>query len=219
MYNFTIPDAKRGAFTIEVLESLYRLDCSSGVVVRGSGGVFSSGLDLSIFLEGREAALEYLFKVHSVVKKILNCPGGVYAVVEGDAYGFGVEFLYFVDYAAAARGVKFSLQGVNLGLFPPYTTALGRRLFAYGHLRVMLNRPFTAEEAFTFGVVSKVGSLDLNLFSPPASLDQYVKPRRWLLDIIDEALPYLYKLVEVGTSEESRRRIAKFLRKRVGEGV
>lgn len=210
-----LPDVKRGAFTREVLDVLSSVDCSSGLVVRGGGEVFSSGLDLSIFLEGKEAALEYLFKLHGAVKRLLKCAGRVVALVEGDAYGFGVEFLYFVDYAAALKGVRFSLQGVNLGLFPPYTVAIGRRLFLYGHLRVMLSRPFSAEEALQFGVVSQVGEADLAaLFSPPGYVEEFVRPRRWLLEVIDEAIPYLYRLAELGSSEETKKRILWFLERK-----
>ncbi|MEZ0319042.1 MAG: hypothetical protein ABWK05_03485 [Pyrobaculum sp.] len=54
---------------------------------------------------------------------MLSCRERLFAVVAGDAYGFGVEFLYFVDYAMALKGdLKFSLQGVNFGVFPPPLT-------------------------------------------------------------------------------------------------
>jgi enoyl-CoA hydratase/carnithine racemase len=208
---------KRNAFTPNLLEDLLGLGCERDLVITNEGPVFSAGLDLSIFLEGREKALEYLFKVHGLVKKLLECERRVVAHVRGDVYGFGVELLYFLDYVVAAHeSVKFSLQGINLGLFPPYTVAIGSRLFSHGHLRIMLSRDFTAREALSFGVVSEIGGLELEkLFSPPSHVASFVLPKRRLLEMVDDAIPYLHKLAVVGTSEETRERLRKFFGRKV----
>jgi len=131
--------------------------------------------------------------------------------LSGNIYGFGVEFLYFVDYVVASReDVKFSLRSVDFGMFPPYTVALGRHLFGYGHLRSMLSREFDVKEALQFGI----GQLDLgSLFRPPTYLLDFISARRWLSALVDDAVPYLYRLAEVGTREETRQRIRKFLGK------
>ncbi len=204
---------KRNAFSQQLVERLSRVDCDKNLVITNEGPVFSAGLDLSVFLQSKDAVLEYLFSVHKLVKRFIGCRGRVVAYVSGDVYGFGVEFLYFVDYVVAQReNIKFSLRGVNLGVFPPYTVAIGRHLFSYGHLRVMLSRDFDAEEASHFGIVSHIGQLELEkLFKPPTYLLGFVSPRRWLGAAVDDAIPYLYKLAEVGTREETRDRIRKFL--------
>ena len=211
----TLEGEKRNAFTYKLIEKLMSIECKNTTIITNSGNIFSSGLDLSVFLQGRDAVLEYLFKIHTLVRKLLGCEGRLIAVVNGDVYGFGVEFLYFMDYVVATkRDYKFSLQGVNLGVFPPYTVAVGRRLFAPAHLRVMLNREFTAEEAFHFGLVSQIGDLELRkLFSPPTYVAEVVSHRKWLTSFIDEAVPILYKLAEVATQEETIKRLREFFEK------
>ncbi|ABL88823.1 Enoyl-CoA hydratase/isomerase [Pyrobaculum islandicum DSM 4184] len=206
---------KRNVFSLEMINQLMNVSCDRDVLVTNEGPVFSSGLDLSIFLQNKDDVLEYLFKIHRFVKKILSCPGRVIAYVTGDVYGFGVEFLYFTDYViASSENIKFSLQGINFGVFPPYTIAIGNRLFPIGYLKVMLNREFYTREALSFGIVSEIGSLSIEkLFSPPVYTQEHIKPRRWLLDVVEEAVPYLFKLAEIGTREETRERIRKFLRR------
>jgi len=192
-----------------------RVECKNTTIITNSDNVFSSGLDLSVFLQGRDAILEYLFKIYGLVKKLLSCEGRLIAVVNGDLYGFGVEFLYFMDYVVATRrDYRFSLQGVNLGVFPPCTAAVGRRLFSSAHLRIILNRKFTAEEALHFGIVSQIGELELKkLFSPPAYVAEVVSHRKWLVSFIDEATSIFYKLAEVATREEIIRRLRVFREK------
>jgi enoyl-CoA hydratase/carnithine racemase len=204
---------RRNAFSRQLIERLSGVDCDKDLVITNEGPVFSAGLDLSVFLQSKDAVLEYLFSVHRLVKRLISCGGRVVVHVLGDVYGFGVEFLYFADYVVAQReNMKFSLQGVNFGVFPPYTIAIGRRLFSHGHLRVMLSREFDAKEASHFGIVSQIGQLELEkLFKPPPYLLGFVRPRHWLGAVVDDAVPYLYKLAEVGTREETRGRIRKFL--------
>lgn len=203
---------KRNAFTQKLLESLLKLNCEKDLIITNEGPVFSAGLDLSIFLEGRDKILEYLFTIHKLIKKLLSCDKRIIAYVKGDVYGLGVELLYFLDYVvAASEMLKFSLQGINFGLFPPYTVSIGKYLFSYGHIRIMLNRDFTAHEAFKIGVVSEIGPLSLErLFSPPDHINALVKTKRWIMEKVDEAIPYLYKLADVATSEETRNRIRRF---------
>jgi hypothetical protein len=78
----------------------------------------------------------------------------------------------------------------------------------------MLSREFDAKEAFQFGIVSQIGQLDLGrLFKPPTYLLDFISARRWLSALVDDAVPYLYRLAEVGTREETRQRIRKFFGK------
>jgi len=207
---------KRNMFSQQLIERLSGVNCDKNLVITNEGPVFSAGLDLSVFLQSKDAVLEYLFGVHRLVKRFIGCGSRVVAYVSGDVYGFGVEFLYFVDYVVAQReNIRFSLQGVNFGVFPPYTIAIGRSLFSHGHLRVMLNREFNAEEALHFGIVSQIGQLEPEkLFKPPPYLLGLLSPRRWLGAVVDDAIPYLYMLAEVGTREETRDRIRKFLGRR-----
>ncbi|MEM1599169.1 MAG: enoyl-CoA hydratase/isomerase family protein [Pyrobaculum sp.] len=206
---------KRNAFTPTLVEELLKTPCDGPIVFINEGPVFSAGLDLSVFLQDREVVLQYLFKIHDFVKKLLSCRGRLFAVVAGDVYGFGVEFLYFVDYVVAVRGdLKFSLQGVNFGVFPPYTSSIGEYLFAPAHIRTMFMREFTAEEARYIGLVSEIGHFDYKkFFSPPDYVWELVNRRARLAEVVDRAVPYLYKLAEVGTRPETREKIRQFLRK------
>lgn len=206
---------KRNAFTPGLIEELSKINCDEDVVITNMGPVFSAGLDLSVFLEGKEAVLEYLFKVHGLVKKFLQCGGRTVAYINGDVYGFGVEFLYFLDYVVASRGdIKLSLQGVNFGVFPPYTVAIGSRIMTPFHLKTLISRPVTAQEALYMGIVSEIGQLDLGkLFTPPQHVFRLITPRNLLLGLVDEAVPFFYKLAEISTFEETRRRIRQFIQR------
>ncbi|MEZ0319043.1 MAG: hypothetical protein ABWK05_03490 [Pyrobaculum sp.] len=75
-------------------------------------------------------------------------------------------------------------------------------------------RELTAEEARYIGLVSEIGPFDYEkLFSTSNYVWETVNRRVRLAEIVDRAVPYLYKLAEVGTRPETRERVRQFLRK------
>ena len=90
---------------------------------------------------------------------VRNCPVPVIAAVNGAAYGGGCEAALNADFAYASRTARFALTEVTLGIMPG---AMGTQNlpFAVGERRakeiIFTGRPFSAEEAYRWGLVNKV---------------------------------------------------------------
>ncbi|AEA12328.1 enoyl-CoA hydratase [Thermoproteus uzoniensis 768-20] len=153
---------KRNAFNLDmarrVLEALDEGCAAGGVVITGSGGFFSSGLDLAEIygLRSLESSLEFFGTVNRVSKRIVECPKPVVAFVNGPALGYGTEMLYFVDYAVAVKSAYFSLPGVRYGLMT--ATPVVAPLLLGPRARSFLDWEFklTAEEALEWGLVQRL---------------------------------------------------------------
>ncbi|MFP3199662.1 MAG: enoyl-CoA hydratase/isomerase family protein [Thermoproteus sp.] len=153
---------RRNAFNLDmarrVLEALDEGCSAGGVVVTGSGGYFSSGLDLvEIYgLRTPEGSLEFFRTVNQVSRRIAECPRPVVAFVNGPAIGYGVEMLYFVDYAVAVKSAYFSLPGIRYGLMTatpvvaPLVLGLRSRSFLDWEFKL------SAEEALEWGLVQRL---------------------------------------------------------------
>jgi enoyl-CoA hydratase/carnithine racemase len=91
--------------------------------------------------------------------RLLDMPVPVIAAVNGAAYGGGTETVLACDFAYASRTARFALTEVTLGIMPGAggTQFLPR---AAGERRakeiILTGRPFTAEQAYEWGVVNKV---------------------------------------------------------------
>ena len=88
-----------------------------------------------------------------------ECPVPVIAAVNGSAYGGGLETALGCDFIYAARGARFALSEVRLGIMPGGggTQNLPR---AVGERRakelILTARAFTAEEAREWGLVNRL---------------------------------------------------------------
>jgi enoyl-CoA hydratase len=90
---------------------------------------------------------------------LMELPLPVIAAVNGHAFGGGLELALACDFVYAARGARFALSEVSLGIMPGGcgTQNLAR---AVGERRakelILTARPFTADEGAEWGVVSRV---------------------------------------------------------------
>lgn len=90
---------------------------------------------------------------------LLECPVPVIAAVNGHAYGGGCETALACDFIYASRNANFALSEVKLGIMPGGggTQTLAR---AVGERRakelIYTARPFSAEQACAWGMVSQV---------------------------------------------------------------
>lgn len=90
---------------------------------------------------------------------VMECAVPVIAAVNGAAFGGGCELALACDFIYAARGARFALTEVSLGIMPGGggTQNLPR---AVGGRRakelIFTARPFTAEEALQWGMVNEV---------------------------------------------------------------
>ncbi len=131
------------------------------VVLTGAGErAFCAGGDL----KERDGMSQQVWEAqHELFERgfvaLLELPLPVIAAVNGHAYGGGLETLLGCDFVYAARGARFALSEVGLGIMPGVggTTTLPR---AVGERRakelILTAKAFTAEEGAAWGLVNKV---------------------------------------------------------------
>jgi enoyl-CoA hydratase/carnithine racemase len=131
------------------------------VVVTGAGErAFCGGADLKERQGVSDADWQkqhLLFE--RMIKAIIDCPIPVIAAVSGAAYAGGLEIALGCDFIYTARNARFALTEVTIGIMPGAggTQTLPR---AVGERRakelILTGRPFSAEEAFAWGMVNRL---------------------------------------------------------------
>jgi enoyl-CoA hydratase/carnithine racemase len=90
---------------------------------------------------------------------LLDCPVPVIAAANGHAFGGGLETLLCCDFIYAARNARFALSEVKLGIMPGGggTQNLSRAVGERRAKELLLSaRPFTADQAYQWGMVNEV---------------------------------------------------------------
>ncbi|WP_069807279.1 enoyl-CoA hydratase/isomerase family protein [Vulcanisaeta thermophila] len=155
---------KRNAFSLELtlrVTEAVRDGCGgyAGLIITGVGGVFSAGLDLAEIYSFKdiEESRKYFRAIKDLALSIINCDRPVVGLVNGSAYGFAAEILYFMDQVVAVKGSEFSLPGIRYGLVP-VTPAFAPYLFGILRSRFFLDRDFklSTEDALSWGLVHRV---------------------------------------------------------------
>ncbi|WP_419255089.1 enoyl-CoA hydratase-related protein [Caulobacter sp. ErkDOM-YI] len=155
-------DAATIAALREAFETLHGAEGVRVVFLRGMGGAFSAGADLTWMADAVDWSeddnrLDALELAH-MLKALHDVPALTVALVEGPAFGGGAGLVAACDHAMATADATFSFSEVKLGLTPatisPYViAALGPRtaklLFATG-------RVFDADAAWSYGLVDEV---------------------------------------------------------------
>ncbi len=115
---------KRNALNSEMLAQLNKIlsDVSKDesikvVILRGSGGNFCSGHDLSELLKDPMEVKRHFELCGAVMHFIRGLPQPVIAEVEGYAVAGGCQLVAVCDLAVASEDAKFGLPGIKLGVF------------------------------------------------------------------------------------------------------
>jgi enoyl-CoA hydratase/carnithine racemase len=127
--------------------------------VRGAGGAFASGADISempIVYANAQAALENDEKIQGAMTAIENCPKPVIALIEGPCVGGGCGIALACDIRIGAMGSRYGVTPAKLGLV--YGAADTRRLVQAVGLSMAKDILFTgrlldAEEAHGIGLI------------------------------------------------------------------
>lgn len=130
------------------------------VLIRGSGGHFSSGGDFSLVeaIAADYATRERVFwEARDLVQNLLDCSKPVVAAVEGVAVGAGLAVALLADITVVSKTARLLDGHTRLGvaagdhavLIWPLLMGMARTKY---HL--LLNEPITGEEAARWGLVA-----------------------------------------------------------------
>lgn len=135
-------------------------ECARVVVIAAAGRAFCAGHDLKeMRAEPSQAYYEQLFaQCGRMMMTVQQLPVPVVARVHGIATAAGCQLVAMCDLAVAARGTKFAVSGVNLGLFcSTPSVALSRNLPRKKAFEMLVTGDFIdADEARAQGLVNRV---------------------------------------------------------------
>ncbi|MFO0722694.1 MAG: enoyl-CoA hydratase/isomerase family protein [Myxococcota bacterium] len=145
------------------------------VILTGSGGHFSAGMDLKpdnpliarLFpaLQGQDAeALRALIvELKGVVDAVASLPCPVIAAVDGACAGGGLELALAADLRVASRGAFFSMPEAQVGMMPDVggTVRLMRLIGRARALELCLSgHRLDAEAALRLGLINRISETD-----------------------------------------------------------
>ncbi len=159
------PD-KKNALTREMYQlmadallSIKNDGVTKAVVIKGNGDCFTAGNDINDFAVQKEGA--QVPETAAFMRSLMTCPVPVIAQVHGLAVGIGTTLLLHCDFVYATQDSRFVLPFINLGLVPEYASSYLLPKVA-GHVKaaqwLMLGEPFTADDAYQFGMLTEVVS-------------------------------------------------------------
>jgi 2-(1,2-epoxy-1,2-dihydrophenyl)acetyl-CoA isomerase len=133
------------------------------VVIHGAGSQFCAGGDLKAFVAKKEHLPYYLKEVttylHAAVSRLIRMDPPVVAAVHGYAVGAGMGLAMACDIVIAAQSARFNMAYTRIGLTPDGSSTyfLPRIVGLRRALELTLtNRMLSAQEAFEWGIVTKV---------------------------------------------------------------
>ena len=201
------PEKKNAITTemyVQMAEALAAADADRevrAVLIRGSRDCFTSGNDLTDFLQRPPGAKSPSWKFFQTLPD-LGKP--VVAAVAGPAVGIGTTLLLHCDFVYATPGARFQLPFVPLGIVPEFGSTYLLPLLA-GYQRaaelLLLGQPFTAEKAREIGIVTAVVP-DAELF------DRAEQTAAALAALPPESMRLTKQLLKSAHAEAVRRQIA-----------
>lgn len=209
-------DAATIAALREAFETLHGADHIRAVFLRGAGGTFSAGADLSWMRDAVEWSegdnRDDAMGLARMLKALHDIPALTVALVEGAAMGGGAGLVAACDMAVAVEGSRFAFSEVKLGLIPgtiaPYVIeAVGAR---------KARQLFLSANIFDADYAAHVGLIDMVL--PEGSVDEFISMLTDSLTAnapgaMGEAKRLVHDLVgrhlDHGLMEDTARRIAR----------
>jgi enoyl-CoA hydratase/carnithine racemase len=161
--------AKRNALTVEMWAAIPALidEATASydvnlIFVRGAGGAFASGADISempVVYANAQAALDNDEKIQGAMKAIDTCPKPVIALIEGPCVGGGCGIALACDMRFGVVGSRYGVTPAKLGLV--YGAADTRRLVQAVGLSKAKDILFTGrllegEEALAIGLIDRL---------------------------------------------------------------
>jgi 2-(1,2-epoxy-1,2-dihydrophenyl)acetyl-CoA isomerase len=143
-------------------------DTIRAVVLTGTGRVFCAGQDLGEHAQALADRPDNAFATlhahyNPIVTALTSAPKPVIAAINGTCAGAGISLALACDLRVAAAGARFATAFTAIGL--SFDSGLSATLArAVGTARaselILLGEPFTAEQAFQWGLVGRVVAPD-----------------------------------------------------------
>ena len=129
------------------------------VVLGGHGNAFCGGADVNeLGALDPDTSRVFINKIHSACAALRALPVPVVARLHGAVIGAGLELAASCDLRVAARGTRFAMPEVKLGIPSVVEAALLPRLMGSGRAAwlVLTGEPIDAERALAWGLVEAV---------------------------------------------------------------
>jgi enoyl-CoA hydratase/carnithine racemase len=143
-----------------LVAALGRIDETIRVVVLGGHGkAFCGGADVNeLRALDPHTSREFIGRVHRACDAVRKLPVPVVARLQGAVIGAGLELAAACDLRVAARGTRFAMPEVRLGIPSVVEAALLPRLMGSGRAAwlVLTGEPIDAERAREWGLVEAV---------------------------------------------------------------
>jgi 3-hydroxyacyl-CoA dehydrogenase len=154
-----------------------------GIVITGRPDHFSAGADIAIFRDLRtaEAAAGVSRRFQEAFQEIEDSPKPVAAAIGGRVMGGALELALACHYRVAARGSRFNMPEVTLGLLPGAggTQRLPRLIGLAAALRMMLTaETIDAQRALDLGLIDAVCEPGELLAAARCGIESAEAPRR-----------------------------------------
>ncbi len=128
------------------------------IVLRGSGGVFTRGIDFADFHPDRPLDIHGFNRWEKLCVRFERLPVPTIVAVDGPAIGAGFQLLLLGDLRVATPAARFQLPEVKLGFLPGMATWRLARFVGLGRARriVLTGEEIDADQALELGLVDRV---------------------------------------------------------------
>jgi len=134
------------------------------IVLEGSNGVFSRGMDFSNLLKNYKNGIDPDFSkpYKESVKLIRNSKKPVIAKIDGDVLAGGMGLALACDIVLATKRSIFGLSEVLFGIIPAYVFPLLLERVTYKKARflVLSSKKIKSDEALNIGIVDEIAEDD-----------------------------------------------------------
>lgn len=173
---FNRPD-HANALTMDMAQQLFTILKNAttdhsvrAVMLRGAGGNYMDGLDMSFYKLNMNDALDkanqLILPYHSAIRELQVMDKPVLSVIDGYVTGTGFSFMLASDLVIASKSARFNTRFVEYALTPDGGVSffLARKLGVSRAVEIMmLSEEFDAERAERLRIVNKVVDDDANL--------------------------------------------------------
>lgn len=183
--NSALLDEAKRAFTALEAESELR-----AVVLGGNGKTFCGGADTGEMSRlDASSGSAFVARIHDVCAAIRALPVPVLAQMQGAVIGAGLEIAAACDLRVAAKGTRFSMPEVKLGIPSVVEAALLPRLIGAGRARwlVMTGEAIEAQKALQWGLIDAIGSPEDILQSLLSADREALRVQKRLCQLWEEA--------------------------------